>query len=143
MKSVHKHAIVRYPAPIMFELVDDIESYPKFLPWCQSARILKREPPWLEAELMIARGGFRQSFATRNYNVPPEEIRMSLLHGPFQYLEGIWRFQALREDACKISFDLEFEMASRLGSLAFGTLFNQICDSMVAAFSSRAKQLYG
>ncbi len=143
MRSVHKSALVRYPAATLFAIVNDIESYPQFLPWCRSARILMREGDIIEAELEVARGGFQKSFATRNYNIPGREIRMTLLQGPFEYLEGIWRFQPLREDASKISLDLEFEMASRLGGLAFGTVFNQICDSMVGAFTQRVKDLHG
>lgn len=143
MRQIHKNALIRCSAQQMFELVDDIESYPEFLPWCGSSRVLKREGNIVEAELEVARGAFHQVFATRNQVVPGEEIRMTLLRGPFSYLEGAWRFQPLREDACKISLDLSFEMNSKLGSLAFGAMFNQICETMVGAFTQRAKELYG
>jgi len=143
MRQIHKNALIRCSAQQMFELVDDIESYPEFLPWCGSSRVLKREGNIVEAELEVARGTFHQVFATRNLVVPGEEIRMTLLRGPFSYLEGAWRFQPLREDACKISLDLSFEMNSKLGSLAFGAMFNQICETMVGAFTQRAKELYG
>lgn len=143
MKTIHRSALVRYPAMKMFELVDDIEAYPEFLPWCRRSRILRREGDVVEAELEISRGAFQQSFATRNFNVPGREIRMTLLHGPFSHLEGMWRFQPLREDASKISLELSFEMNSRLGALAFGAVFNQICETLVGAFTQRAKQRYG
>ncbi len=143
MRTIHKSALIRYPAFKMFELVDDIESYPQFLPWCRGSRILRRENDLVEAELEVARGSFRQSFATRNYNVPGQEIRMTLLRGPFSHLEGLWRFQSLREDASKISLELSFEMNSRVGALAFGAMFNQICETMVEAFTRRARQIYG
>lgn len=143
MRTIHKSALVRYPAVKMFELVDDIESYPRFLPWCRRSRILQREGNVVEAELEIARGAFQQSFATRNVNVPGREIRMTLLRGPFNYLEGLWRFQPLREDACKISLNLSFEMNSRLGALAFGAMFNQICETLVEAFTEQAKRIHG
>jgi len=142
MTTVQKSALVRFPAHLMFELVDDIESYPQFLPWCRTSRILRRSGDVVDAELEIARGGFNKSFATRNIIVAPQEIRMSLLTGPFSRLEGVWTFTPLRADASKISLHLQFEMSGKLASLAFGTIFNQICNTLVSAFSERAKAIY-
>jgi ribosome-associated toxin RatA of RatAB toxin-antitoxin module len=143
MTIVQKSALVRIPASAMFTLVNDVERYPEFLPWCRSSRILRLLADGMEAEVEVARGGFNQSFATRNLIVHEQEIRMSLLRGPFESLEGVWSFLPLREDASKISLDLHFEMSGRLTSLAFGAVFSQICNTMVNAFSERAKQLHG
>ncbi|MGR8980472.1 MAG: type II toxin-antitoxin system RatA family toxin [Gammaproteobacteria bacterium] len=142
MTVVQKSALVKFSAQQMFDLVNDIESYPKFLPWCSSSRILKREDDVVEAEIVISKGGFKKSFSTRNKVDQGGKITMSLLEGPFTYLEGTWNFMPLREDASKISLDLEFEMPSVLASLAFGTVFNQICNTMVASFTHRAKEVY-
>lgn len=142
MTLVQKSALVKYSAQQMFDLVNDIESYPQFLPWCSGSRIIKREDDIVEAELMISKGGFKKSFSTRNSINKDERITVSLLDGPFSYLEGVWNFMPLREDASKISLDLEFEMSSKLASLAFGTVFHQICNTMVGAFTNRAKQVY-
>jgi len=142
MTTVRKSALVRFPAHLMFALVDDIESYPEFLPWCQASRILRRSGDVVDAELEIARGGFHKSFATRNTILAPQEIRMTLLSGPFSHLEGVWAFTPLRKDASKISLDLQFEMSGKLVNLAFGALFNQICNTMVTAFCERAQQLH-
>ena len=127
----------------MFDLVNNIEDYPQFLPWCTGSRIIKREEGIVEAELDIAKGGFKKSFSTRNRIDKGGKITVSLLNGPFSYLEGVWNFMPLREDASKISLDLEFEMSGVLASLAFGAVFNQICNTMVSSFSVRAKQVYG
>ncbi|MBL1265950.1 type II toxin-antitoxin system RatA family toxin [Candidatus Methylomicrobium oryzae] len=142
MTVVQKSALVRFSAKQMFDLVNDIESYPKFLPWCSDSRILKREGDIVEAELTISKGGFKKSFSTRNKIDPGGKITVSLLEGPFTYLEGVWNFMPLREDASKISLDLEFEMPGVLASLAFGTVFNQICNTMVTSFTERAKAVY-
>ena len=142
MAAVSKSALVRFPAHLMYELVEDCESYPKFLPWCSASRILRRSGDVVDAELEIAKGGFHKSFATRNTLLAPDEIRISLLEGPFAHLEGVWKFIPLRADASKISLDLEFEMAGKLSNLAFGAIFNQICNTMVGAFCDRAKDLY-
>jgi ribosome-associated toxin RatA of RatAB toxin-antitoxin module len=143
MTVVEKSALVKFSALQMFELVNDIESYPKFLPWCSGSRIIKRDEDLVEAELLISKGGFKKSFSTRNQLDKNEKIIVSLLDGPFSHLEGSWNFLPLREDASKISLNLEFEMSGKLSNLAFGTVFNQICNTMVSAFTQRAKELYG
>jgi ribosome-associated toxin RatA of RatAB toxin-antitoxin module len=126
----------------MYAVVEDCEAYPQFLPWCSASRILRRSGDVVDAELEISKGGFHKAFATRNTLLAPQEIRISLLEGPFAHLEGVWTFLALREDASKISLDLEFEMSGKLANLAFGAIFNQICNTMVGAFCDRAKALY-
>jgi len=127
----------------MLDLVNDIEAYPQFLPWCSDSRIIARvSDDVVEAELMIAKGGFKKSFSTRNQIDRGGRITVSLLDGPFSHLEGVWVFMPLREDASKISLDLEFEMSGMLASLAFGAVFNQICNTMVSSFTQRAKQVY-
>jgi ribosome-associated toxin RatA of RatAB toxin-antitoxin module len=140
---VQKSALVKFSARQMFDLVDDIEAYPQFLPWCSGSRVLKRENDIVEGEIQIAKAGFHKSFATRNRLETGEKIHLSLLDGPFSKLEGVWQFLPLREDASKISLDLEFEIASTFASLAFGPVFNQICNTMVGAFTQRAKTVYG
>ncbi len=142
MAIVQKSALVKFSAQQMFDLVNDIEAYPSFLPWCTGSRIIKRTEDFVEAELLIAKGGFKKSFSTRNKIDTGGKIVISLLDGPFSYLEGVWNFMPLREDASKISLDLEFEMSGKLASLAFGAVFNQICNTMVSSFTSRAKEVY-
>ncbi|WP_031432718.1 type II toxin-antitoxin system RatA family toxin [Methylomarinum vadi] len=143
MTLVQKSALVRFSAQQMYDLVDDIESYPQFLPWCGGSRVLRREDNIVEGEILIAKGAIRKTFATRNRVEPGSKIYMSLLEGPFQSLEGVWNFIPLREDASKISLDLEFEVSGKLAGLAFGSVFNQICNTMVVSFTERAKALYG
>lgn len=143
MTLVQKSALVKYSAQQMYDLVNDIEAYPRFLPWCSGSRILKREDDVVEAELMISKGGFNKSFSTRNCLNKAESITVALLDGPFSHLEGVWNFLPLREDASKISLDLEFEMSGVLANLAFGAVFNQICNTMVTSFTERAKTVYG
>ncbi len=143
MSIVQKSALVKYSANQMFDIVDDIESYPDFLPWCSGSKILLRAGNIVEAELNIAKAGFNKTFATRNTSDEHGKLSMTLLDGPFSSLDGMWDFMPLREDASKISLDLEFEMNSKFASLAFGAVFNQICNTMVKSFTDRAKQVYG
>ncbi len=143
MATVQKSALIKYSAQQMFDLVDDIDAYPEFLPWCAGSEVMLRDANIVEAKVQIAKGGFKNSFATRNVNNAGHSIGMSLLEGPFSSLEGVWSFLPLREDASKISLDLEFEMNGMIANLAFGTVFNQICNTMVTSFTERAKQVYG
>ena len=140
---VQKSALVKYSAQQMFDLVDDIESYPQFLPWCSGSRVLRREDDIVDGEIQISKAGFNRSFSTRNRLDRGGKNYLSLLEGPFSSLEGVWSFMPLREDASKISLDLEFEVAGKLASLAFGPVFNQICNTMVSSFTQRAKAIYG
>ncbi|MGD0961073.1 MAG: type II toxin-antitoxin system RatA family toxin [Methylomonas sp.] len=143
MTVVQKSALVKFSARQMFDLVADIESYPQFLPWCSGSRIIRRDNDIVEGEIQIAKAGFHKSFATRNRLDQGGKIYLSLLEGPFSSLEGVWNFMPLREDASKISLDIEFEISGKLASLTFGPVFNQICNTMVGAFTQRAKAVYG
>jgi ribosome-associated toxin RatA of RatAB toxin-antitoxin module len=140
---VNKSALVKYSAQSMYELVDDIESYPEFLPWCSGSAVLVRNHDFVEATVNVSRSGFKSSFTTRNQLNSPINIKMVLIDGPFSHLEGDWDFTALREDASKISLNLDFEVSSAIASMAFGGIFNQICNTMVSSFTARAKQIYG
>lgn len=142
MTRVEKSALVKFSAQQMFDLVNDIESYPQFLPWCNGSRILKREGNIVEGEISISKAGFEKKFSTRNTLDYGKKMTVELLDGPFSHLSGEWNFLALREDASKITLDLDFEMSGLLANLAFGAVFNQICNTMVSSFTSRAKEVY-
>lgn len=142
MTTVQKSALVKFSAAQMFALVDDIESYPQFLPWCSGSKILKRVDDIVEAELNISKAGFNKTFATRNRSDGNGKLFLTLLDGPFSSLDGVWSFMPLREDASKISLDLEFQINGKFASLAFGVVFNQICNTMVSSFTERAKKIY-
>lgn len=140
--SVNRSALVNYSAQQMFDLVNDIEAYPQYMDGCVGAKVLKREGDWLEARLELSKAGVSQSFVTRNQLQAPESMSMTLVDGPFKYLKGCWRFTALNETACKVSFDLEFELQSKLLGMAVGKLFEAVASKQVDALCERAKQIY-
>jgi ribosome-associated toxin RatA of RatAB toxin-antitoxin module len=141
--TVSRSSLVPYSAAQMFALVNDIEAYPQFLPWCRSARVHSRDEDEVRATLELARGAIQKSFTTCNRLQKDKMIEVRLVEGPFQRLEGFWRFDALREDASKVSLDLEFEFSSRLVGFALGPVFNQIANTLVDSFKVRAVQVYG
>lgn len=143
MKSISRSALVPHSAQRMYELVCDVDGYHAFLPWCRESYVTARGEDEMRGTIVISKGGIERSFTTLNRLQRNKMMEMRLIEGPFRHLEGFWRFQALREDACKVSLDLEFEFSSRLMTVAFGPVFTQIANTMVDAFVKRADELYG
>jgi ribosome-associated toxin RatA of RatAB toxin-antitoxin module len=143
MTTIHRSAIVPYSAHQMFELVADIPSYPKFLPWCGGARINSTQGDEVIAAIDIAYSGVHRTFSTRNLLQRDKMMEIQLLEGPFSYLQGFWQFKALDEQSCKISLDLEFDVANRIVGLALTPVFSNIANQLVDRFHRRATELYG
>ena len=143
MECVKKSVLVPHSASQMYELVDRVEDYPVFLPWCAGARVLATRPGGKTARLDIDFRGVRAHFTTDNTNTPGELIVVTLKDGPFRSLHGEWRFKALRDDACKVLFDLNYEFSSGLLDRVFGPVFNHIANTFIDAFVQRADAVYG
>jgi len=143
MPTIKRSALVPYLPAEMFALVDDVKSYPQFLPWCKNARELSRSGDEVRAALDLVRGGFEKSFTTCNRLQNNKMIEMRLIEGPFRHLDGFWHFESVGESACKVSLDLDFEFANKLIGMAMGPLFNQIANTLVDSFCKRAIDVYG
>jgi len=144
MTTLNRSALVSYTSGEMFALVDDIESYPKFLPWCRSAKVLSRDKDEVYATIELARGAIHKSFTTHNRLQKNKIIEMRLVKGPFHHLEGFWRFDPIGNgEGCRVSLAMEFEFSNRFVSLALGPVFSEITSTLVDAFCERAKECYG
>lgn len=126
-----------YPAARMYGLVNDIESYPDFLPWCPQAEVLSRGEDKVTARLALARGGLHTSFTTRNALVPGERIDMHLQDGPFQHLHGIWTF-AEQPHGCRVALDMTFEVKGTFRFMLLPVVFAEVCNRLVQAFVAEA-----
>lgn len=135
--------LVAYSAERMFDLVDGVDRYPEFLPWCAGASVIPVDESRVRASVVISYHGVKQSFTTENTRRRPQRIEMTLAEGPFRTLDGTWVFTALNDSACKIEFNLRYEFASRLLEKLVGPVFNFIASTLVEAFLKRAEQLYG
>lgn len=142
MTIINRDAMVPYSPAQMFDLVNRIEDYPDFVPWCKSADILHRDDNEIRARLQFAKGSLHKSFTTCNRLQKDKIVEIRLIDGPFRHLEGFWRFETVPE-GCHIRLDLEFEFANKLLGLMFAPVFHPVANTLVDVFSKRAQQVYG
>ena len=143
MAAVKKVVLVEFTPAQMFDLVDRVEDYPKFLPWCGGTELIERTELHTAATIHINYHGIKAHFSTENRKLPPHEMHIGLKEGPFHPLDGSWIFTPLGDAACKIEFSLSYQFASRLLDKALGPVFNHIANTFVDAFVKRAGQVYG
>lgn len=143
MIEVNRSVLVAYTPAQMLALVERVEDYPGFLPWCGAASVRRHGAGRATATIQINYRGIRQSFTTDNRVQAPESLEMRLVEGPFRSLDGRWRFTALGGSGCKVELKLEYEFSSRILEKLVGPVFNHIADRLVDAFAKRAEQVYG
>jgi ribosome-associated toxin RatA of RatAB toxin-antitoxin module len=142
MKTIMRSALVPHTPKCMFELVNDVVEYPKFLPWCKKTTIIMQTPNEIEAMIEIAWSGITKSFTTRNQLYPHERMDIKLIDGPFKHLEGNWSFQPLGDQGCKVQLELEFELTGMIFDKLFEPVFHHIANTLVESFCRRANELY-
>lgn len=143
MALVHKSVVLNYSVEQMYALVERVEDYPRFLPWCGGTQVQRdSENRHVFATLTMQFGGLRHSFTTKNIHVPPESIKLTLVRGPFRKLEGKWTFTPVRENQCKVELHLSYEFSSWLLSRIIGPVFDIIANNLVNSFCRRAREVY-
>jgi ribosome-associated toxin RatA of RatAB toxin-antitoxin module len=142
MNKVEKTVLVMHSAEQMYALVDAVEDYPKFLPWCGGVDLLERTETSTSATLHINYHGLKQNFTTLNPKIFPHSMEINLTDGPFKHLEGDWRFIELRQDACKIEFRLNYEFTNHFLEKIIAPVFNHIAATFVDGFVARADKIY-
>jgi ribosome-associated toxin RatA of RatAB toxin-antitoxin module len=143
MREIKRSALVAYPPERIFALINDVERYPEFVPWCTEARVEARSDREIVATLGVRRGPLRTEFTTRNELDPPGGVRMHLVRGPFSTLEGEWRLTPIGTNGCRIELAMRFAFASAFSGALFEPVFEHTAASLVDAFAARAKALYG
>ena len=139
MREVKRAALVDRPPAELFALINDIESYPRFLPWCTHARVEERTPRTLTATVGVRQGALAGEFTTRNTLEPDRSIRMQLVSGPFRQLEGEWLLTPITGGGCRVELTMRFAFSSRLAALLFESKFAHTIASLVDAFVARAR----
>ncbi len=143
MTHVQRSALLPYSAAQMFNLVNDVDSYPEFVPWCVKCEVHSDNENEKQATMKFAKHGINASVTTCNELDADKKITMHLLKGPFKRLVGTWIFQELDEHSCRVELDLQFSFSNRLYAVTLGPIFNQVANKLVSAFTERAQQLYG
>ncbi len=152
MKHVKRSVLLWYSPREMYELVTAVEDYPVFLPWCAQAEVVERHDDGMTARLTLAKGGLRHAFTTRNHHRNGQEVRVTLVDGPFSELEGIWQFLPLTRggaagdadaSACRIEFDLRYAFANTPLEILISPVFDRIANTLVDSFVLRAEQVHG
>lgn len=155
MPKINKELLVPYNAQQMYDLVNDINKYHEFLPWCHNSIILENTTQYIIAKLDLSHdnfSSFSQSFTTKNilnkYNsdivgLYNYKIAMSLLDGPFKYLNGTWEFKNINNKGCKVNLVLDFEFNNFILAMTLNKFFEKITSELVDSFYQRAQNIYG
>ena len=131
-----------HSAAQMYELVDAVEDYPQFLPWCGGVNLIEWSDEVTTATVHISYHGIKQHFTTQNIKVYPSQMLINLKNGPFKQLDGSWKFTPLNETACKIEFSLNYTFANPFLEKIIAPVFNHIANTFVDAFVVRADKVY-
>jgi len=140
MREVKRSALVNQPPARLYALINDIESYPRFLPWCTHAQVVSRSPQEIVATLGVSQGPLHGEFTTRNTLTEDRSVRMQLVSGPFRTLDGLWLLTPV-EDGCRVELTMRFAFKSSLTGMLFESKFAETVGSLLDAFVARAKSL--
>lgn len=141
MRELTRTALVNRSPELLFRLVNDVESYPQFVPGCSRAEVLGRSEREVTVRLGVRRGPLHTEFVTRNELDPPRELRMHLVSGPLKTLEGVWRFTPVAQNGCRVDLQLKFQFASAVKSVLLDPLMEELAGAMVRAFVARARSI--
>ena len=142
MTDISKSVLLSHSAEKMYDLVNDVDKYKEFLPWCGGVDILEKTETLLDVRIHIHFKGIEQYFHTRNLNTRPTIMDMNFVDGPFQHFHGYWKFTPLQEDACKVEFKLHYEFKNHLLEKIIGPVFENITGTFVESFVKRADEIY-
>lgn len=141
MTVISRSALVTHSAQAMYDLVNDVASYPEFMDGCVGVEIFEHNEHSMLARLDLKKAGMQISFVTRNRLEAPHQIEMKLQDGPFKMFKGLWSFKSLTESACKVSLDLEFEFSRKGLGLAGSSLFAGVANNLVDSLCQRADKV--
>ncbi len=139
MKTLTRSALIACLPEQVYALVNDVASYPNFVPGCSGAEILMQTEREVVVRLRVHRGPLSTQLTTRNHLRPHSEIRMELVSGPLRALNGLWTFTPVGSNGCRIELQLQFEFSNPLKAALLEPLLEGTAASMVQAFVARAQ----
>jgi ribosome-associated toxin RatA of RatAB toxin-antitoxin module len=161
MREIKHSALVAQPPARLFDLINDIESYPTFIPWCTHSRVLSRSDREIVATIGVQRGPLKSEFTTRNELEKDRRIVMHLVDGPFKMLEGEWLLTSIAPagskpatadggadvlpvpvsegSGCRVQLTMKFAFKNALTAVLFEQKFAETASSLMDAFVARAR----
>lgn len=141
MPTVRKSVIVPHPCAAIFALVDDVERYPEFLPWCPATRVMERTDAVTRARLEVDYHGLKSHLETVNRKRAPQSMALEFVDGPFKDFAGLWSFTSLGAEGCRVELALDYTFSSRVLEITLGPVFGHVTESLVDHFVERAEAL--
>ena len=142
MVHVQRSATLPYTTAQMYRLVNDVESYPEFVPWCTRSELILKTDQVIEATLHFSKGALGAAMTTRNELVQDRSVTMNLVKGPFRHLKGVWQFHELDEHLCRVELEITFAFSSRMYAFTLGPIFHSLANRMITVFRQRAEDTY-
>jgi ribosome-associated toxin RatA of RatAB toxin-antitoxin module len=139
MREIKHSALIGRPQRAVFEIINDIEKYPEFLPWCTHAQVQSRSDREIVATVGVRKGPLHGEFTTRNELEPDRRITMRLVSGPFRMLEGEWLLIPIGDDGCRVELTMKFAFKNPLSAVLFEQKFAETMASLIDAFVARAR----
>jgi len=143
MPKLDRQALVPHSASLMYSIVNQVDLYDQFLPWCSESQIIESTDSTMTASVFMKKGPLDQAFTTRNHMIPSQQITLELIDGPFKELSGQWDFQDISDQGSKIILRLNYQFSNPIISMVVGPVFNQIANTLVDSFCKRADELHG
>lgn len=143
MPELQRQALVPHSAALMYSIVNKVDLYSQFLPWCSESTIIDSTETSMTASIFMKKGPLNQAFTTKNILIANKQIDLELVDGPFKKLAGRWVFSDISDQGSKISLQLSYEFSSSIIAIVVGPVFNQIANTLVDSFCKRADELHG
>ena len=144
MREIKHSALVAQPPRRLFDLINDIDSYPSFIPWCSRAKVISRSDREIVATIGVQRGPLQSEFTTRNELEPDNRILMHLVDGPFKMMEGEWHLTPIAVNegtGCRVQLTMKFAFKNALTAVLFEQKFAETASALMDAFVARARTL--
>ena len=138
MKNIHKEEDINIDIETIFNLINDIKSYPNYLPWCTKSEVKEESDDIIIGKIFISKSFINWNFSTKNTIKKNESISLELVDGPFESLTGKWLFSPINQFNTRVSLDIDYKFKSSIIELSIEPIFSSIMNSILDSFISEA-----
>ena len=138
MKRIYKEEEINVAMSIIFNLINNIQEYPKFLPWCKKTEVTKESENLQIGKIFISKSFINWSFSTKNIIDRNKSISLSLIDGPFDKLDGSWNFKEIDDNNTLVSLEINYKFKNSLIELSIEPIFTTIMNSILESFVDQA-----